>query len=128
MERRIRAPAVFWYLSGIRIGAFVTLPIKAIDLENRFVYQYTSMGVHTKNGKSAKTILFPIPELIKVCLDWDQELKKAISGEGFWFAPLYPETGEINPNCTEPNDTRVMIARKNLKEWLKSRAPLSLSE
>jgi integrase len=118
VERRIRASAVFWYLSGIRIGAFVTLPIKAVDIENRFVFQYTSMGVHTKNSKSAKTILFPIPELLKVCLDWDQELKKVISGEGFWFAPLYPETGEINPNCTEPNDTRVMLARKNLKEWL----------
>jgi hypothetical protein len=32
-ERRIRAAAVFWWLSGVRIGAFVTLPILAIDLE-----------------------------------------------------------------------------------------------
>ena len=117
-ERRIRASAVFWYLSGIRIGAFVSLPIKAVDLENRYVYQFTSLGVHTKNSKSATTVLFPILELLNVCKEWDKEVRQVLSDDGFWFAPLLPETGEINPNCKEPNDTRVMIARKNLKEWL----------
>lgn len=117
-ERRIRAAAVFWYLSGIRIGAFVTLPIKAVDLENRYVYQFTSLGVHTKNGKSAKTILFPIPELLEVCKEWDREIREVLPENGFWFAPLLPDTGEIDPNCFEPNDTRSMIARRNLKDWL----------
>jgi site-specific recombinase XerD len=32
-ERRIRAAAVFWYLSGIRIGAFVSLPLLAVDIK-----------------------------------------------------------------------------------------------
>jgi len=118
VERRIRAAAVFWYLSGIRIGAFVTLPIKAVDLENRFVYQFTSLGVHTKNSKSAKTILYPIPELLEVCKAWDEEIRKVLPDDGFWFPPLLPDTGEINPNCREPNDSRVMIARKNLKAWM----------
>jgi integrase len=119
MERRIRAAAVFMYLSGIRIGAFVTLPIKAVDIENRFVYQYPSMGVHTKNNKSAKTILYPIPELIEVVRAWDQEIKKVLPEDGFWFTPLSPDTGEINPNCREPNDNRVTLARKNLTDWMK---------
>lgn len=118
LERRIRASAVFWYLSGIRIGAFVTLPIKAVDLENRFVYQYTTLGVHTKNSKNARTILYPIPELINVLVEWEKEIKAVLPDNGFWFPPLDPATGEINPKCTEPNDTRVMIARKNLKAWL----------
>ncbi len=118
LERRIRASAVFWYLSGIRIGAFVSLPIKAVDLENRYVYQYPSLGVHTKNNKSAKTILFLIPELLDVCKEWDKEIRDVLSEDGFWFPPLYPDSGEINPNCKEPNDTRVMLARKNLQQWL----------
>jgi integrase len=117
-ERRIRAAAVFLYLSGMRIGAFVTMPIKAVDLENRFVYQYPSLGVHTINSKSAKTVLFPIPELLDVCKAWDKEIRQTLSEDGFWFSPLLPDTGQIDPNCTDPNDTRTMIARKNLKDWL----------
>ena len=118
VERRIRAAAAFWYLSGIRIGAYVSLPIKAVDLQNRYVYQFTSLGVHTKNSKNARTILYPIPELLNVLVEWEKEIKAVLPDNGFWFPPLDPATGEINPNCTEPNDTRVMIARKNLKEWL----------
>ena len=118
LERRIRASAVFWYLSGIRIGAFVSLPIKAVDLQNRYVYQFTTLGVHTKNSKNARTVLYPIPELIKILVEWEKEIKAVLPDNGFWFPPLDPATGEINPNCTEPNDTRVMIARKNLKAWL----------
>lgn len=118
LERRIRAAAVFWYLSGIRIGAFVSLPIKAVDLENRFIYQYPSLGVHTKNSKSAKTVLYPIDELLKVCKDWDKEIREVLPDSGFWFAPLSPDTGAINPSCFEANDTRTMLARKNLRDWL----------
>ena len=117
-ERRIRATAVFLYLSGIRIGAFVTLPIKAVDLENRFVYQYPSLGVHTKNSKSAKTVLYPIPELLEIVKAWDKEIREVLSENGLWFAPLSPKTGEIDPTNMEPNDNRVSIARKNLCAWL----------
>ncbi|OGN81238.1 MAG: hypothetical protein A2X24_12935 [Chloroflexi bacterium GWB2_54_36] len=119
LERRIRAAAIFMYLSGIRIGAFVTLPIKAIDLENRFVYQYPNLGVHTKNNKSAKTVLFPIPELLQVVKEWDQEVRKVLPENGFWFAPLSPLTGEIDVNNIFPNDNRVHLARKNLATWMK---------
>jgi site-specific recombinase XerD len=40
--RRARAALVFLYLSGIRIGAFVSLPIQAVDIPNRYVSQYPS--------------------------------------------------------------------------------------
>ena len=118
MERRTRAAAVFLYLTGIRVGAFVTLPIKAVDLENRFVYQYPKFGVHTKNRKSAKTVIYPIPELLEVVREWDNEIREVLPDNGFWFSPLLPETGEIDPDCTNPNDTRVDLVRKNLKTWL----------
>lgn len=119
VERRIRAAAVFWYLSGIRVGAFVTLQLRAVDIENRFVYQYTSLGVRTKNGKSAKTILYPIPQLIEVIKEWDDEVRSCLPENGFWFAPLSPDTGEIDSSCVWVGDARSNLARKNLKEWLK---------
>ncbi|MDP8267130.1 MAG: tyrosine-type recombinase/integrase [Candidatus Tenebribacter davisii] len=118
MERRIRAAAVFMYLTGIRVGAFVTLTIKAVDLENRFVYQYPSLGVHTKNNKSAKTVIYPISELLVVVKAWDREVRKVLPEDGFWFAPLLPDTGEINTDCREAKDTRVSLVQKNLKKWL----------
>lgn len=118
LERRIRAAAVFWYLSGIRIGAFVSLPIKAVDLENRFVYQFTSLGVHTKNSKSAKTVLYPIPELLEVCKAWDREIRLVLPEDGFWFPPLSTDSGEINPTCFEANENRTTLARKNLLDWM----------
>ena len=117
-ERRIRAAAVIMYLTGIRIGALVSLRIKAVDLVNRYIYQYTSLGVHTKLNKNDRTVIFNIQELIEVCKAWDEEIKQTLDEDGFWFAPLSPETGEINPDCKERNDTRVMIVRRDLKRWL----------
>jgi hypothetical protein len=37
---RIRAAAVIWFLSGTRIGAFVTLPLSAVEIETRIVKQW----------------------------------------------------------------------------------------
>ncbi len=118
LEERIRASAVFLFLSGMRIGAFVSLPIKAVDIKNRFVYQYTSLGVRTKNGKNAKTILYPIPELIKVVDDWDKKVRSILPESGYWFAPFSSDSGEIDATITEVGLARSNLFRKNLKEWL----------
>lgn len=117
MERRTKASCILMFLSGMRIGALVTLPLKAVDIENRIILQYPSLGVHTKNRKPAKTFLFPIPELLEALEPWDKEVRSLLSEEGFWFAPLSPETGEIDKNNTLPNDTRVALLRKNMKDW-----------
>jgi integrase len=118
-ERRIRAAAVFWFLSGIRIGAFVSLPIKTVDIENRVVRQYPNLGVRTKNKKHKKTSLFNIPELLAVVSDWDREVRSILPDNGFWFAPLCQDTGEIDPSCTFIGDYRTSLARRDLKEWLR---------
>ncbi len=118
MERRIKAAACFWFLSGVRIGAFVSLPIKAIDIENRMVMQYPNMGVRTKNRKYGITYLWDIPELLAVVLEWDQFIRSLLSGDGFWFAPFSPDTCEIDINCLVIGEHRETIARKNLKHWL----------
>jgi integrase len=118
VERRIRAGAVMLFLSGMRIGAFVSLPIKAVDLKNRTIYQYPSYGVRTKNGKYGVTTLLDIAELLEVVQAWDQEVRTLLPEDGFWFAPLSPETGEIEPGITEIGRYRVCLARKNLRAWL----------
>lgn len=43
-ERRIRAALVFLWLTGIRAGAFVTLPLKAVDLENLEIKVFQAWG------------------------------------------------------------------------------------
>ena len=118
VERRIRAAAVFLFLSGTRIGALVSLPIQAVDIENRKIMQYPSLGVRTKNRKYGVTTLLNIPELLEVVKDWDKEVRSQLPLEGFWFAPLSPETGEIDPTCFEIGEHRETLARKNLRAWL----------
>lgn len=117
-ERRIRAAAVMLFLSGMRIGAFVTLPIQAIDIENREIMQYPSLGVRTKNSKYGRTTLLDIPELLEVVSAWDTEVRSVLPADGLWFAPLSPETGEIDANCTSVGEHRRTLARKNLEAWL----------
>lgn len=118
VERRIRAAAVMLYLSGMRIGALVSLPLKAVDLDKRIIYQFPSLGVKTKNSKYGTTTLLDIPELLEVVQAWDDEVHQVLPPEGFWFAPLSPESGEIDPTCLEIGNYRVCLARKNLKAWL----------
>jgi site-specific recombinase XerC len=118
IEERIRAAAVFWFLSGIRIGAFVSLPLKAVDIENRFILQYPNLGVRTKGRKAAKTYLLDIPELLAVVRDWDNKVRAVLPESGFWFAPFSMDTGEIDPSYKSIGNHRQTLARKNLKAWL----------
>ena len=118
VEKRIKAAACFWYLSGIRIGAFVSLPIKAVNIERREVYQFPNLGVRTKNSKHGTTFFLDIQELLAVVGDWDNYVRSILPGDGFWFAPFSPDTFEIDPNCRIIGDHREDLARKNLKEWL----------
>ena len=117
-ERRIRAGAVMLFLSGMRIGAFVSLPIQAVDVEKRVVYQFPNLGVRTKNRKYGTTFLLNIPELIKVVKEWDDEVRKALPSNGLWFALLDPKTGEIDPTKLIAGESRKNIFTKNLKKWL----------
>ncbi len=116
-DRRSRASLVFLYLSGVRIGAFVTLPVLAVDIQNRFINQFPSLGVKTKNLKHAKTYLLDIPELLAVVQDWDDEVRK--TGAVFWFAPFSFETGDI-VSSDKVGEHRKNLARRNFRDWLLS--------
>lgn len=115
-DRRIRASAVFWFLSGIRVGAFVTLPVSAVDLQTLTVKQFPRLGVKTKFKKHATTFLLDIPDLLDVVRAWDEEIR--LAGSRFWFAPFSPETGLIDPHVVQVGEHRNIRARKDLIDWL----------
>ena len=117
-DKRIKAAAVLWFISGIRIGAFVTLPIKAVNLEKLEIYQFPSLGVHTKFGKSATTDLLNIPELITIIKEWDQLVRSQLPDTAYWFASLSPETGTFDKSISIVGENRGSRAYKDLKEWL----------
>lgn len=116
--RRTRAALAFLYLSGIRIGAFVSLPLQAVDIPNRVIKQFPTLGVRTKNRKSATTYLWDIPELITIVQEWDNEVRSVLPPNGFWFAPLSFQTGQIDACITKIGEHRITLARRNFKEWL----------
>lgn len=117
-EKRIRAAAVLWFLSGIRIGAFVTLPIKALDVENLSIKQWPKLGVRTKFRKHATTYLLKIPELLIVVKEWDEYVRSNLSEDHPWFANISPETGEIDRENYIIGKNRDSGARKDLREWM----------
>jgi len=99
-EERIRAACIFLLLSGMRITAFLTMPILAVDLDARKIKQWTSLGVRTKLSKSATTTLLQIPqypELMNVVRSWDEKVRIALPETNMWFANLSPVTGELDP-------------------------------
>jgi len=119
-ERRARAAVVFLFLSGMRIGAFVSLPLLAVDIPSRKVILYPSLGVRTKNSKNGITYLLDIPELLRVVKDWDDEVGAVLPPTGFWFALLSPETGQIDISGTSVGENRSTLARRSIKEFFES--------
>jgi hypothetical protein len=107
-----------WYLSGIRIGAFVTLPIKAVDLENRSIKLWPSLGVKTKFEKHHTAYLLEIPELLELVFNWDYKIRKVFKTEYPWFTPFSPLTLDFDPEYQSIGKQRSDRARRDLKEWL----------
>ena len=120
LERRARAAAVFLFLSGMRIGRLYLCRFQAVDIPNRKITQYPSLGVRTKNRKYGITYLLDIPELLKVVQEWDDEVRAILPPNGFWFAPFSPDTGKIDANIFSIGEHRDRLARRNIKTWLTS--------
>jgi integrase len=86
-EERDIAALAFLFVSGMRIGAFVTLPAACVDITRRRVMQLPEMGVQTKNSKAAITFLLPITDLLAIVKKWDDRLK-TLKGEYNWYPAL----------------------------------------
>jgi integrase len=96
-EERLRAAMIFMFLSAMRISAFLTLPIHAVNMKLRTVCQYPEYGVHTKLRKKRKTKLFDIPELLPIVASWDAKVRSFNSPNSPWFTPISPLTGMLDP-------------------------------
>jgi site-specific recombinase XerD len=87
-QLRDRAMTAFLFLSGMRAGAFGSLPISAVDLAERQIKQWPSLGVHTKNGLSRTTYLLHIPELLEVVTQWDTRIRSQLPETAMWYTPI----------------------------------------
>ena len=101
MLRRAQAAVCLLYLSGMRVGAFVSLPARCVDLERMTVSQLPELGVNTKNHKAAVTTLLNIPELLPVVQAWDALVRREGQSDVLWYAN-FTQQGEIaavNPSA-----------------------------
>jgi len=113
--RRDRAAAIMLYLSGMRAGAFGTLPISAVDLQQRAIRQWPSLGVATKNSKSAITYLLDIPDLIAVVEQWDQFIRTCLPTTAMWYTPTISQWGEQTLSADRPGANRNIAVSKRMR-------------
>ena len=117
-EKRIQAFACLLFSSGMRVGAGVTTPIRAINLQEMSIQQFPSLGVKTKFHKQETTYLLEIPELTKKITEWDNLVRNELPEASCWFAPISPKTGWFDPNICEVGEHRNSRVNKDLKDWL----------
>ena len=99
--RRAIAALAFLLLSGMRISAFFTLPIKDVNLDSRTVRQLPTDGVCTKYNKAAITTLLMNSRLMKIIKEWDDLVRSQCPPDSSWFARL-DQNGNLNPRIIVP--------------------------
>lgn len=90
VQRRNRAIIALLTLTGMRIGAIISLKLKHIHLDRNLVVQNPN-EVNTKFSKSINTFFFPVGDSMRqVVVEWVDELrtKKLYDNN----APLFPRT------------------------------------
>lgn len=115
-DRRDLAAIAFLFLSGMRIGAFVSLPANCVDLKRLTVKQVPAMGVKTKNRKAAITSLLNLPDLLEPVRDWDHYVRTNGGADALWFLPLTSRTHETLGAGISESINRDHILRRNLRK------------
>ncbi|HSD85086.1 MAG TPA: hypothetical protein VLG46_14555, partial [Anaerolineae bacterium] len=113
---RDQVGAVMLFLSGMRAGAFGTLPISAVDLSTRTIKQWPSLGVKTKNGKAATTYLLDIPELLAVVKEWDTFIRSQLPPTAMWYTPVISQWGEQILSPDAPGENRNLAVSKRMRK------------
>ena len=119
-HERMQAAACMLFLSGMRISAFLTIPIMAVDIQNRTINQYPELGVHTKNAKRACTKILDFenqPIIFDVVKRWHEKILAVMPPTGMWFAPINPQTYQLDPDAIVGKN-RTPGFRKDLIEFL----------
>lgn len=114
--QRDQAAAALLYLSGMRAGALVSLPMRAIDVGEREVRQWPSLGVRTKNDKAATTYLLDIPDLLAAVTSWDSFARARLPPTAMWYPPIISQWGEQELSAGPPGKHRnINLARRMRK-------------
>ena len=113
---RDQVGAVMLFLSGMRAGAFGTLPISAVDLSTRTIKQWPSLGVETKNGKAATTYLLDIPELLVAVKEWDTFIRSQLPPAAMWYTPIISQWGEQTLSPDAPGENRNLAVSKRMRK------------
>jgi integrase len=122
-EQRDKAAVALLFLSGMRVGAFTTLPASALDLDEMTVRQWPELGVATKNGKAATTYLLDIPELMRIVRAWDDVVRSVFAPKVMWYARLKydPSRDQVSiDDTTPPNIRRGGLFAVGLRELCRS--------
>ena len=87
---RDQAGVAMLFASAMRIDAFVSMPIQAVDLTTNppEIRQWPPLGVRTKFGKAQTTFLIPVPSLIATIKAWDSLVRAQLPKTALWYAPL----------------------------------------
>jgi site-specific recombinase XerC len=110
-DMRDQAAIAFLFVSGARVGAFVTLSLGCIDLSTGAVKQWPKMGVRTKNGKAATTRLLEIPDLMTVIRRWDDYVRAHLPDNALWFASLSSDGASLTGATVAGVERRAMVAK-----------------
>jgi integrase len=113
-EQRDLAAICFLFLSGMRVDAFVTLPLSCIDLVNNEINQLPAFGVRTKNKKAAKTNLLQIPSLLSIVEEWDKLVRNDLALNMLWYAFL--NTGKYLAGREIAGEDRRSFVARGLKQ------------
>jgi site-specific recombinase XerD len=113
---RDQAAVAVLFLSGMRAGAFSTLPIEAVDLPAMAVRQWPSLGVQTKNQKHATTYLLDVPLLMDVVRAWDSVVRSQLPPSAMWYAPINCDWSDRTVTPEMPGKNRNISLGKRLKK------------
>lgn len=119
IDKRDRAATAFLFLTGVRIGAFVSLPVHCVDLKNQTIYQLPSEGVETKNSKALKTYILQIEDLLEIVQDWDTFIRAELGEDAFWFPNLARDGDKWVLGGEGKTESRRMAYSRGLKRMCK---------
>ncbi len=114
--RRTQAGAAFLFMTGMRIAAFMSLPISCVDLDGLKVSQFPQLGVKTKNKKAAKTTILPVEELLGVVREWDRLVRGQLGADHLWYPNLSRQDPEVIDAGMPGEDLRGKSFHEDLQE------------
>ena len=116
--RRDQAAACLLFLSGMRVSAFVSLPIcGVVGLRGKEpqIHQWPELGVRTKNNKRATTFLLPIRELLICVQAWDAFIQARLPKTAMWYTPITSRWGEQQMTDDPPGKNRHVALAKRFR-------------